>query len=100
MPGSKAQNRKDHDHPQHQRRETQDGEGGYCVWGKLLPADTSLAGGALPIGLAHGVTLTRDIPEGGLVGWADVEVDETAQAVQIRREMERRFAPSAARAAE
>ncbi|MGP1256605.1 MAG: NAD(P)H-dependent oxidoreductase [Kiloniellales bacterium] len=80
--------------------ETLDGEGGYCVWGKLLPADASLAQGALPIGLAHGVTLTRDIPEGGTVGWADVQVDESSQAVQIRREMERRFAPSAAKAAE
>lgn len=80
--------------------ETLDGEGGYCVWGKLLPAETSLAQGALPIGLAHGVTLTRDVPEGGTVGWADVRVEETSQAVQVRREMERRFAPDAARAAE
>ncbi|WP_421707446.1 NAD(P)H-dependent oxidoreductase [Algihabitans sp.] len=80
--------------------ETLDGEGGYCVWGKLLPAETSLTQGALPIGLAHGVTLTRDIPEGGIVGWADVRIDETAQAVQVRREMERRFAPASAEAAE
>ncbi|WP_119165267.1 NAD(P)H-dependent oxidoreductase [Algihabitans albus] len=80
--------------------ETLDGEGGYCVWGKLLPAGASLAQGALPIGLAHGVTLTRDIPEGGVVGWADVQVEETSQAVQVRREMERRFAPAEAKAAE
>ena len=28
-----------------------DGEGGYTVWGKLMPAAASLAAGALPIGL-------------------------------------------------
>ena len=35
--------------------ETLDGEGGYTVWGKLVPAARSLAEGALPIGLAHNV---------------------------------------------
>ena len=37
--------------------ETLDGEGGYCVWGKLMPAADSLALGGLPIGLSHGVRL-------------------------------------------
>ena len=32
-----------------------DGEGGYCVYGKIAPATHSLATGALPLGLAHGV---------------------------------------------
>ena len=27
-----------------------DGEGGYTVWGKLMPAADSLKAGALPIG--------------------------------------------------
>ena len=44
-----------------------DGEGGYTVWGKLLPAERSLAEGALPIGLAHHVRLTHDIAAGGIV---------------------------------
>jgi len=39
--------------------ETLDGEGGYCVWGKLIPAARSLAAGALPIGLAQDVALMR-----------------------------------------
>jgi predicted homoserine dehydrogenase-like protein len=80
--------------------ETLDGEGGYTVWGKLMPAAESLAAGALPIGLAHGVVLTRDIPEGGTVRWADVEIDATSQAVTVRREMERSFAPAEMKAAE
>jgi hypothetical protein len=39
-----------------------DGEGGYTVWGRLLPARESLSQGALPIGLAHGVALRRRCP--------------------------------------
>ncbi|MGB1881938.1 MAG: NAD(P)H-dependent oxidoreductase, partial [Gammaproteobacteria bacterium] len=50
-----------------------DGEGGYTVWGKLVPARTSMAQGALPLGLAHGCRLRRDLPEGAVVAWQDVE---------------------------
>ncbi|MPT23839.1 MAG: flagellar biosynthesis protein FlgA, partial [Starkeya sp.] len=74
--------------------ETLDGEGGFTVWGKLFPAATSLAKGGLPIGLAHHVTLTRDIAEGEIVGWADVEVKDSP-AVRLRREMERSFSGAA-----
>ena len=38
-----------------------DGEGGFTVWGKLMPATTSLALGGLPLGLAHDVKLTRAV---------------------------------------
>jgi predicted homoserine dehydrogenase-like protein len=31
------------------------------VYGKLVPVARSLTEGALPIGLAHGVRLTRDV---------------------------------------
>ncbi|MGQ3075073.1 MAG: NAD(P)H-dependent oxidoreductase [Ferrovibrionaceae bacterium] len=72
--------------------EVLDGEGGYTVWGRLMPAAASLAEGALPIGLAHHVTLRRQVPAGQVVRWADVAVDETAEAVRIRREMEAMFA--------
>jgi predicted homoserine dehydrogenase-like protein len=76
--------------------ETLDGEGGFTVWGKLVPAERSLAEGALPIGLAHKVVSLRDIAAGEFVRWGDVEIADTA-AVQARRDMERRFAapPSA-----
>ena len=69
-----------------------DGEGGYTVWGKLVPAARSLQEGALPIGLAHRVPLARDIAAGAIVRWADVAVPDSA-AVSARRDMERRFAP-------
>jgi predicted homoserine dehydrogenase-like protein len=77
-----------------------DGEGGFTVWGRLLPAERSLALGGLPIGLAHGVKLRRPIASGATNGWADVEIDEADDAVMLRREMERVFGPATARAAE
>jgi predicted homoserine dehydrogenase-like protein len=73
--------------------EVLDGEGGYTVWGKLMPARASLAARALPIGLAHHVKLKRDVAEGRAVSWDDVEFDASSQAVQVRREMEELFAP-------
>jgi predicted homoserine dehydrogenase-like protein len=68
-----------------------DGEGGYTVWGKLMPADASLAAGALPIGLAHKVKLKSDIAHGAVVRWSDVEFDASNDTVKTRRAMEERF---------
>ncbi|WP_119681072.1 NAD(P)H-dependent oxidoreductase [Indioceanicola profundi] len=76
-----------------------DGEGGYTVWGKVIPAQRSAEEGALPIGLAHKVKLLRDVPAGQIVRWSDVEVLDS-EAVRVRREMESRFAPQLARAAQ
>ncbi|MBS3786187.1 MAG: Gfo/Idh/MocA family oxidoreductase [Gammaproteobacteria bacterium] len=66
--------------------ETLDGEGGYTVWGQLVPASRSAAEQLLPIGLAHGVTLKNNVPCGQAVTLADVRLPEN-QAVQIRQEM-------------
>ncbi|CTQ52911.1 homoserine dehydrogenase [Roseibium album] len=71
-----------------------DGEGGSTVWGKLLPAQNSLDLHALPIGLSHGARLKNNIAAGQTVTWADVDIDDTADAVKIRREMERHFRKS------
>jgi predicted homoserine dehydrogenase-like protein len=66
-----------------------DGEGGHCVYATLLPAAESRRNGGLPIGLAHGVRLLRPVAEGRPVCWGDVAADEAAEAVKLRREMER-----------
>jgi predicted homoserine dehydrogenase-like protein len=68
-----------------------DGEGGYTVYGKLLPAADSLALGGLPLGLAHGVTLKRAVAANAPVRWNDVAHDTHAEAVRFRREMEAAF---------
>jgi predicted homoserine dehydrogenase-like protein len=75
--------------------EVLDGEGGYTVFGKLIPAARSRSLGALPIGLAHGVRLVNDVAAGETVRWSDVAAPDS-DAVRTRREMERRFAPQAA----
>jgi predicted homoserine dehydrogenase-like protein len=67
-----------------------DGEGGYTVYGRLMPAADSLALGGLPLGLAHGVKLKKAVAAGQPVLWGDVEVGES-EAVVFRREMEEIF---------
>lgn len=68
-----------------------DGEGGYTVYGKLLPSRTSLEAGGLPIGLAQGVTMSRPVEAGESLSWSDVTIDQETEALQIRQEMETRF---------
>ena len=70
-----------------------DGEGGFTVWGRLMPAAASLAQGVLPIGLAHDLKVIRAVPKGRVVTWADVEAPADNLAVRFRREMEQAFAP-------
>ncbi|WP_088287129.1 NAD(P)H-dependent oxidoreductase [Ideonella sp. A 288] len=70
-----------------------DGEGGYTVWGKLLPAGTSLAMGGLPLGLAHDVAVVRPVRQGQSLCWADVAIDTGTRAYQLRKEMETSFVP-------
>ena len=65
-----------------------DGEGGYTVWGRCLPASRSLALGALPIGLAHGVRLARKVARGALVTRADVESMPPGPVAELRAETE------------
>lgn len=65
-----------------------DGEGGFMVYGRLLPAEASMKIEGLPIGLAHGIVLKNDVKQGQGLSWRDVEYSEKNQAVAIRREME------------
>ncbi|HSQ04967.1 MAG TPA: SAF domain-containing protein, partial [Burkholderiales bacterium] len=67
--------------------EALDGEGGYTVYGRLMPATDSLACSALPIGLAHDVRLVRDVASGAVVIWQHVAPIES-EAARFRRTME------------
>ena len=71
--------------------EVLDGEGGYTVFGKLMPAADSLALGGLPLGLAHGVKLNRAVASDQPIRWSDVVFDAGNSAVAFRREMEGEF---------
>ena len=52
------------------------GQGGACRAVALLP-----------IGLAHGVALLRDVAAGDMLSMADVALDEAIEAVKLRRAM-------------
>jgi predicted homoserine dehydrogenase-like protein len=76
-----------------------DGEGGYTVWGKLLPADTSVKMGGLPLGLAHNIKVVRAVKKGQSLSWADVAMDTSTPAYKVRSEMETMFSPTMKKAA-
>ncbi|MDB2662490.1 Gfo/Idh/MocA family oxidoreductase [Paracoccaceae bacterium] len=64
--------------------EVLDGEGGYTVWGQALPLN--VAQNALPIGLAHGVRLKRNISAGSQIAMSDVELGSDT-ATQFYQEL-------------
>ena len=67
--------------------ETLDGEGGYSVYGRLVPAARSARERLLPIGLAHGVRLLRPIADGQALAMEDVALAPDIHAVALREEM-------------
>jgi predicted homoserine dehydrogenase-like protein len=65
-----------------------DGEGGSTVYGRLMPAADALAKRALPIGLAHDVTLSEFVPAGAIVTWDTVSASPHAAVANIRKDIE------------
>ncbi len=65
-----------------------DGEGGYTVFGKLMRAQDSLAKNALPLGLTGTARMLRPVSKGQLLTYADVSLDETSLAYNLRKQME------------
>ena len=63
-----------------------DGEGGYCVYGGLVPAARAFAERLLPIGLAARVRLLRPVPAGGVLTLDDVALEEDSVARLLRDE--------------
>ena len=68
--------------------DTLDGEGGYTAWGKLMPADASHRSHALPIGLAHGVSLIRPVKHGATITYDDIGPVPDNAAAECRRKLE------------
>ena len=68
-----------------------DGEGGYCVWAKAVPARLSDDMQALPIGLAHNVKLKHAVKKNDVVLLTDVELSEVGDILQFRQEMKDRL---------
>jgi predicted homoserine dehydrogenase-like protein len=68
--------------------ETLDGEGGFCVWGRLEPFEAARAGGGLPLGLAEGARVLSPVRKGALVTRSHVEIADSGLA-ELRAEAER-----------
>ncbi|MFO1050451.1 MAG: flagellar biosynthesis protein FlgA [Geminicoccaceae bacterium] len=64
-----------------------DGEGGYLVWAKAIPAQVSRAARALPIGLAQHVRLKRPVARDAVVSLDDVEPLAEQDIVALRAGM-------------
>jgi predicted homoserine dehydrogenase-like protein len=79
------------------KSEILDGEGGYTVAGRLVPADVSLREGYLPLGLAHGWKMLKPLKAGQPLRWSDVAFDASSTAVKLRREMETSIVPASDR---
>ncbi len=65
-----------------------DGEGGYAAYGRLMPAEDSVARGAVPMGLAHGRKVLRPVARGEVITAADVEARPDDLTMRLRRETE------------
>jgi len=74
--------------------ETLDGEGGYCVWAKAIPARLSHKMNALPIGLAHNVKLKQAVKKDTVVTMDNVELTDVDDILGFRAAMIPLLSPS------
>jgi predicted homoserine dehydrogenase-like protein len=71
--------------------EALDGEGGFTVWDRQVPAAASYAAQALPMGLAQRDRLQRDVAEGAMLTHDDVVLDPQNPAVAARSALIEQF---------
>jgi predicted homoserine dehydrogenase-like protein len=69
-----------------------DGMGGYLTYGQAENSPVVQAENLLPIGLAEGCRLKRDIPKDQVLTYADVELPEGRLCDQLRAEQNAHFA--------
>lgn len=75
-----------------QAGEVIDGLGGYLTYGQAENSDVVSRERLLPIGLAEGCRVKRDLPKDYVLTYDDVEVPEGRLADQLRAEQNRHFA--------
>ncbi len=68
--------------------ETIDGIGQYMTYGQCENSDVTLAERLLPMGLAEGCRLVRDVPRDTVITYADVELPEGRLADRLRAEQD------------
>lgn len=72
--------------------EVLDGIGGFTCYGLLENSDVCRAENLLPMGLAEGCRLTRDVPRDQVIGYADVVLPDGRLADRLRVEQSMYFA--------
>jgi predicted homoserine dehydrogenase-like protein len=65
-----------------------DGEGGYAAYGTCVSAERARRDRLVPMGLAHGLRLTHDVPADHPIGEDDVAFDESSFLWKLRREQD------------
>ena len=75
--------------------DTIDGLGGYLTYGQAENADTARAQRLLPMGLAEGGVLRRDVSKDAVLTYDDVTLPPGRLAAQLRAEQDALFAPDA-----
>jgi predicted homoserine dehydrogenase-like protein len=73
--------------------EVLDGIGGFAAYGVLENADCFRAGEYLPMGLAQGCQLTRDVVRDEPIKYSDVEIPVGRLTDRLRREQDDAFRP-------
>lgn len=69
--------------------DTLDGEGGYTVYGRLVKAKESLAGGYLPLGLTDKAKVVAAVKKDSILAYNDVTLNENSAAYKLRKTMEK-----------
>jgi predicted homoserine dehydrogenase-like protein len=70
--------------------------GGYLTYGQCENADVVSEQRLLPMGLAHECRLTRDVPKGTVLTYADVELPAGRLSARLRDEQNRHFSSAGA----
>lgn len=73
--------------------ETLDGIGEFCYRGSIERATTAATERLIPLGLAKGLRVTRDIPVDTAITWDMVAVEDENALVQLRRLQDLRYPP-------
>lgn len=73
-----------------------DGLGGYDYYGQCENADVARKENLLPVGLAEGATLKRDLPKDSIITFDDVELPEDNLVQRLYREQLAMFFPEPA----
>ncbi len=71
--------------------ETLDGLGHYMTYGQCENADIAKKENLLPMGIAEGCVLKRDLSKDDVITYADVELPSKSLAVKLRKEQDEYF---------